>query len=421
VRFVGLDLAWSPRNRTGGAVLAANGQVLDACFSLESDQEIVDYVARAVPSGTPGLVAIDAPLAVPNETGGRPCDRQAAAVFRPYEAAPYLANRRLLARYGGLRAEKITRELGRQGFRHDPWLVGQIGTRRIVEVFPHPATVSLFDLERTLKYKARKGRDYELRWAELERLRSHLASLAQSEPPLFLPAWLREQPIEGLRGRAFKEIEDLLDALLCAYGALFAWSRGPRGYALYRSLSQFDDPDNGHILVPMTSAMWQRIKKPRILFLDRDGTLNQGMDGRPPNRPNEVRLLPSVGPILHHYASMGWRLVIVTNQGGVAFGYHSESQAQATHRSVLAALPVEVDASYICPHHPRGSVDPYAFDCRNRKPAPGAILDALHRYRCRAADCLFVGDQDTDQQAAVAAQVPFQWAADFFGWEPRWI
>jgi D-glycero-D-manno-heptose 1,7-bisphosphate phosphatase len=168
----------------------------------------------------------------------------------------------------------------------------------------------------------------------------------------------------------------------------------------------------------MTPSMWQRIKKPRILFLDRDGTLNQGLGDRPPNRPDEVHLLPSVAPVLHHYASLGWRLVIVTNQGGVAFGYQTKAQAQTTHQAVLDALPVDVDASYLCPHHPKGTIPAYAIDCPNRKPAPGAILEALDRYSCPPSECLLVGDRESDLDAATAAHIPFQWAADFFCWEP---
>ena len=413
MKFVGIDLAWSPRNRSGGIVLNAGGRVQAATASLAGDEEIIDFVTGAIPSGEPGIIAIDAPLAVPNETGGRPCDKQLAAVFRRFEAGPYPANRHNLAAYGGLRAEAITHRLRYLGFRHDPRVVRQIDTRQVIEVFPHPASVSLFDLERTLKYKARSGRDYASRWRALARLRSHLISLAGADPPLTLPPDLAHLPIEGRRGKAFKETEDLLDALVCAYSASYAWHHGPRNYAVYGD--QGLDPDAGHILVPMTPAMWQRIKGHRILFLDRDGTLNRSFDRRPPSHPAEVELLPGVGTRLQRYAADGWRLIIVTNQGGVAFGYHSEAGAHAVHQAVLDALPVAIDASYLCPHHPKGTIARYAIDCPNRKPAPGAILDALAHYEAQPGDCLFVGDMESDLLAAQAAAVPFAWAHDFFG------
>lgn len=418
MRFIGLDLAWSPRNHSGGAVLSADGRLLDATATLGDDRAILDFVSAAIPPGTPGLVAIDAPLAVPNETGGRPCDRQVAEVFGRFEAGPYPANRRNLGRYGGLRAEAIRRELQRLGFAHHPHIAAQTLTRQVVEVFPHPATVSLFELDRTLKYKARSGRDYALRWRELTRLRDSLVGLKEADPPLHLPPDLAAMTIEGRRGQTFKEAEDLLDAVVSAYSALFAWRYGPRGYAVYGQDPLGSDPDQGHILVPMSPSMWQRIKRPRLLLLDRDGTLNHSPADRPPNHPHEVALLPNVCGVLHHYVSLGWRLVIVTNQGGVAFGYLSEAQAWAVHQATLDALPVEVEASYLCPHHPEGTVPRYAITCPNRKPAPGAILDVLARFEASAKDCLFVGDQDSDRRAAEAAGVTFRWAADFFHWTP---
>jgi histidinol-phosphate phosphatase family protein len=416
MRFVGIDLAWSPRNRSGGVVLSADGKLLDATGTLGNDDEILAFITQAIPADEPGLIAVDAPLAVPNESGGRPCDQQVAAVFGRFQAAPYPANRRNLGRYGGLRAEAIRHELQRLGFAHDPRITCQATTRQLVEVFPHPATVSLFRLNRTLKYKARQKRSYELRWQELATLRNYLAGLEGASPPLYLPSNLTEKPIEGQRGKAFKEIEDLLDSVVCAYSALYAWHYGPHGYAIYGADAAHYNADEGHILVPMTPDMWTRIKGSRLLLLDRDGTLNRGLGDRPPNHPYEVELLPNVAARLHQCAALGWRLVIITNQGGVAFGYQTETQAQATHQAVLDALPIQVDASYLCPHHPRGTIARYAVECPNRKPAPGAILAALARFETRPQDCLAVGDLDTDRQAAEAAGVPFKWAWRFFGW-----
>lgn len=259
MRCIGIDLAWSPRHRSGGAVLSADGHVLEATATLGSDDEIVAFVTGAIPADQPGLVAVDAPLAVPNETGTRPCDRQVAEVFGSFQAAPYPANRRILGRYGGLRAESIRKRLQALGFRFDPQIARQLPARQVFEVFPHPAAVSLFDLDQTLKYKTRPGRGYPLRWHELESLRCHLASLSLAQPPLHLPPTMARMPIEGQRGRALKEAEDLLDALLCAYTALYAWVHGPGGYAVYGPDATDSGEDQGHILVPMTSRMWQRL------------------------------------------------------------------------------------------------------------------------------------------------------------------
>ena len=153
----------------------------------------------------------------------------------------------------------------------------------------------------------------------------------------------------------------------------------------------------------------------RLLFLDRDGTLNRTFAGRPPNTPDQVELLPGVGETLLRYVADGWQLVVVTNQGGVANGYLTEAQAYAVQRQVIDLLPVPVTASYLCPHMPDAVVPEYALDCPNRKPRPGFILTALCTFGAVAGDCLFVGDAITDQEAARAAGVPYCWADRFFG------
>ena len=127
-------------------------------------------------------------------------------------------------------------------------------------------------------------------------------------------------------------------------------------------------------------------------------------------------MLPGVGSVLSCYAQDGWRLVIVTNQGGVAGGYLSEAQAQAVLQRVVDLLPVPVAAAYLCPHMAGARVTAYELDCPNRKPRPGFLLQALKAHDARPEDCLFVGDSITDRGAAQAAAVPFCWADRFFGW-----
>ena len=143
--------------------------------------------------------------------------------------------------------------------------------------------------------------------------------------------------------------------------------------------------------------------------------MNRTLGARPPNTPQEVELLPGVMPVLSRYAADGWRLVIVSNQGGVAGGFFSEAQAWAVQQRVIDLVGLPIAASYLCPHAPEGIVSEYAVDCPNRKPKPGFVLTALDRFGARAGDCLFVGDSITDQQAADAAGVPYQWADRFFG------
>lgn len=263
------------------------------------------------------------------------------------------------------------------------------------------------------------GRDYGTRWSELVRLRD---GLADADPPLHLPREVAEMPIEGRRGGDLKGAEDALDAVVCAYSALYAWQHGPRGAVVYGLAGDAGgEGEPGHILVPMTAAMWERIQSRacRLLFLDGAGLVKRDRDGRMPDRPEAVELLPGVGALLRRYAALGWRLIALPDPGGAGSAPQSESQSLA----VLEALPVAVDASYLCPHDPRATTARGALGVPDQGPAAEvrclaqeeAILDALARSSSRAEDCPAVGERDGDRWAAEAAGVPFRRAGEFVG------
>jgi len=246
MRFCGLDLAWSPRNTSGGVILELqDGRGVPVLWddSLGSDEEILSFILEGT-QGRPALVAVDAPLIVPNETGSRPCDRELSAVYRRAEAAAYPVNRRLLG--PEVRGEEISRGLAGRGFIVSPVVAARRPVRQIIEVYPHPAMVELFGLERTFKYKARPGRSLEDRRRELGRYLAAIEGLARHDPPLAPWPVTEEVDLARLAGAALKRAEDLLDALLCSYIALHTWWHGPRGYRV------FGDGDSGFILVPVS-------------------------------------------------------------------------------------------------------------------------------------------------------------------------
>jgi D-glycero-D-manno-heptose 1,7-bisphosphate phosphatase len=143
------------------------------------------------------------------------------------------------------------------------------------------------------------------------------------------------------------------------------------------------------------------------VFLDRDGVIN--LDNGYTHRPDELVVLPGVVEELRRLHSLGYLLVVVTNQAGIARGYYTERDYETfmTYlRSELASRDVVVDVAYHCPHHPEGSVPQYAIKCDCRKPKPGMLLAAMRDYGIQAAESWLVGDKLSDVQAGVAAGIP---------------
>ncbi|MBI1295917.1 DUF429 domain-containing protein [bacterium] len=249
--FIGIDLAWGERNPSGGAVIR-DGRLVEIRGDLTSLESIVDFVAAQLGPTTGAVVAVDAPLRVPNATGIRPCERALNADWARFQAGAHPANRRLLARNGAVRGEQLVEMLVRRlRFTEATTVPKRSPDRLVCEIYPHPAHVSLFGLEKTLKYK--RGSVDERRQA-LSDYAQHLRSLRKAKPSLKKTKALLEQTdVTALRGRALKAFEDQLDALACAYIAYYLWWHGPRHARTYGTLAE------GHIIVPVTPQMSTRM------------------------------------------------------------------------------------------------------------------------------------------------------------------
>ena len=136
------------------------------------------------------------------------------------------------------------------------------------------------------------------------------------------------------------------------------------------------------------------------LFLDRDGTLVQPRHY--PRRPGDLCIYEGLGPGLRRLQALGLRLVVITNQAGLARGYFTEAELAAMHAFLtaeLAALGVRVDGIYHCPHHPDGVVAALARRCACRKPEPGMLLAAARDLNLDLRRSWFVGDILDDVEA----------------------
>lgn len=127
-----------------------------------------------------------------------------------------------------------------------------------------------------------------------------------------------------------------------------------------------------------------------VVFLDRDGTLIH--DPGYLRDPEAVRLLPRVVPALWLLQREGFRLVLVTNQSGIARGYLTRKVLRAIHdrlKQLLSAQGIILDGWYYCPHHPDTG-------CRCRKPNPGLLRRAARELGASLPRSYSVGDRGSD-------------------------
>ncbi|WP_273383612.1 D-glycero-beta-D-manno-heptose 1,7-bisphosphate 7-phosphatase [Actinobacillus porcinus] len=143
----------------------------------------------------------------------------------------------------------------------------------------------------------------------------------------------------------------------------------------------------------------------KAIFLDRDGTLN--VDHGYVHQIDDFQFIEGSIEALQELKKMGYLLVLVTNQSGIARGYFSEEQFLSLTEWMdwsLADRGVDLDGIYYCPHHPEGKGE-FKQDCDCRKPKGGMLLQAIKELHIDPARSFMVGDKVEDLQAAVAAKV----------------
>ncbi|MBW4469919.1 MAG: HAD family hydrolase [Stenomitos rutilans HA7619-LM2] len=138
----------------------------------------------------------------------------------------------------------------------------------------------------------------------------------------------------------------------------------------------------------------------QAVFLDKDGTLIEDV---PYNvDPAQMRLVAGAGIGLQQLHQMGYQLIVISNQSGVARGYFSESalaEVEQRLQALLAPFDVSLDGFYYCPHHPDGTVMDYAIACECRKPAPGLLMQAARDHGIDLTASWFIGDILNDVEA----------------------
>jgi len=140
------------------------------------------------------------------------------------------------------------------------------------------------------------------------------------------------------------------------------------------------------------------------LFLDRDGTINSEVDFL--TSPDDVVLLPSASRVIREANDLGLRVIVVTNQSGVARGLLTENDLVAVHERLTQLLQADgarIDAIYFCPHHPAEGNEPYVVDCDCRKPRPGMLLRGKKEFDLDLSRSFMIGDRCADLEAGRSA------------------
>lgn len=157
-----------------------------------------------------------------------------------------------------------------------------------------------------------------------------------------------------------------------------------------------------HERLPLTEDFLRR--RPTI-FLDRDGTLNECMPRAEYVRSWEQwRWLPGALDALRRLTGAGWRIILVTNQAGIARGAMTRADLDAIHARLLdevRAAGADIAAIMVCPHG-------WDEGCNCRKPAPGMLFQAQARFNLDLTRTPLIGDDERDGQAAAAAGCPYR-------------
>jgi D-glycero-D-manno-heptose 1,7-bisphosphate phosphatase len=156
----------------------------------------------------------------------------------------------------------------------------------------------------------------------------------------------------------------------------------------------------------LTSEFAASADRRRALFLDRDGVINHEVGYL--HLPRDVRFVDGIFALARTAQGLGYKLVVVTNQSGIARGFYTTQQfveLMDWMRAEFAREGVTLDAVYHCPYHPIHGVGEFQRESPDRKPSPGMLLRAAADLNLDLHRSILVGDRCSDIAAARAARL----------------
>lgn len=146
--------------------------------------------------------------------------------------------------------------------------------------------------------------------------------------------------------------------------------------------------------------------KCKALFLDRDGVIN--IDHGYVHRIEDFEFLDGIFELCQVAQEKGLKIIIVTNQAGIARGFYTEHDFAVLSKYMLAAFDkkgIKITDIFFCPYHPEHGIGHYKKDAECRKPNPGMILQAAAAYDIDLSTSFLLGDKMSDIEAGLAAGV----------------
>ena len=137
----------------------------------------------------------------------------------------------------------------------------------------------------------------------------------------------------------------------------------------------------------------------KTIFLDRDGVINKEVNYL--HNIDDFEFIDGVFEACRHFQKLGYEIIIITNQSGIARGYYTEYDYQLITKWMLDQFEernVKILDVFHCPHGPDSS-------CDCRKPKPGMLLQAINQYGIDMKKSWMIGDKDVDIKAANAANI----------------
>ena len=144
----------------------------------------------------------------------------------------------------------------------------------------------------------------------------------------------------------------------------------------------------------------------KAVFLDRDGVIN--LDKGYVHTLDDFEYIEGVFEACRQLKIMGYKLIVVTNQSGIARGLYSEDDFESLTEWMdwnFEDKGVTLDGIYYCPHHNEVGIGEYKIDCECRKPKPGMLLSAAKFLKIDLSQSVMVGDKLADINAGMAAGI----------------